>query len=400
MFESLAPSAGDQLLALMGAYRADPRPDKIDVGVGVYRNAQGATPVMAAVKLAEACLLETQNSKAYLGLVGNGDFNRAMVDLVLATDAPARSPQVRAVQTPGGTAALRVLLDLVCLARPNATVWLSDPTWANHASLVQSARLKAKHYPYFDPQTQQLRFDDMLRALEAAGPDDVVLLHGCCHNPTGIDLSEAQWQALAACAARRGFLPLIDLAYLGLGADLVQDSFAVRCMAASIPELLVAVSCSKNFGLYRDRVGIAMVYAANTPALDASFDQLLGLIRGNYSMPPDHGAAVVALILQDDALRQQWQAELQSMRERLVATRQALVARFRERTDTQQFDFIGQQHGMFSLLGLTPGQVGQLRDVHAVYMPKDGRTNIAGLLPGQVDGFVDAVLSVRKTPPL
>lgn len=396
MFETLSPSQSDALLALMGAYRADIRPGKIDVGVGVYRDAHGHTPVMAAVKAAEARLLVEQDSKAYLGLVGNAQFNDAITGLVLGDSAGGLQACVRTVQTPGGTAALRVLLDLVCRARPHATVWLSDPTWANHASLVQSARLKVKHYPYFDPQTQTLRFDDMLTALELAGPDDLVLLHGCCHNPTGIDLSDAQWQALAACAARRGFLPLIDLAYLGLGRDLMQDSFGVRCMAASTHELLVAVSCSKNFGLYRDRVGAAMLYSSDAVALGTSFDQLLALIRGNYSMPPDHGAAVVAMILQDATLRAQWQAELQSMRERLAVTRQALVTRFRARIGDHHFDFIGQQHGMFSLLGVTPGQVGQLRDAHAVYMPKDGRTNIAGLSPNQVDRFVDAVLSVRE----
>lgn len=395
MFETLTATPGDALLALIGAFRADPRPGKIDVGVGVYRDAHGATPVMAAVKQAEARLLASQDSKGYLGLVGSADFNAAMVDQVLA-DAVPRT-QVRAVQTPGGGGALRSLLDLVALSRPDATVWLSDPTWANHRPLVEAARLQVRTYPYFDPATQQVRFDDMLASLEAAGPGDVVLLHGCCHNPTGADLDEAQWTALTALAERRGFLPLIDLAYQGLGRGMEADAFGVRRMAARVPELLVAVSCSKNFALYRDRVGCAMVLGRDAGALGIAFDRMLGLIRANYSMPPDHGAAVVASILADPELRAAWHGELDSMRERLHGLRQALVERFRQRTGGAAYDFIGRQHGLFSLLGLTPAQVQRLREEHAVYMPGDSRTNIAGLGSSDVDRFVDAVLAVRAT---
>jgi aspartate/tyrosine/aromatic aminotransferase len=395
MFESITTSQSDTLLALMGAYRADARAQKMDVGVGVYRDKDGATPVMSAVKTAEARVLASQDSKAYLGLVGNAEFNAAMVKLVLGDDGGAARNDVRAVQTPGGCGALRSLLDLVALARPKARVWLSDPTWMNHPVLVAASHLTARTYPYFDLATQKIRFDDMMASLATAGPDDVVLLHGCCHNPSGADLSDAQWTALSNLAAERGFLPMIDLAYQGLGRGLDTDAFGVRCMAAQLPELLVAVSCSKNFGLYRDRVGCAMVLSKDAANLATAFDRLLGAIRGNYSMPPDHGAAVVACILADPALRQAWEDELQTMRERLQGLRQALVKRLRVRTGGDGYDFIAEQHGMFSLLNLTPDQVKRLRDTYAVYMPNDSRTNIAGLRTDQVDAFVEAFLAVR-----
>lgn len=397
MFESMTAFQGDSLLALMGAYRADVRPHKMDVGVGVYRDENGATPVMSAVKTAEARVLASQQSKAYLGLVGNADFNAAMVTLVLGDEGGAPRSDVRAVQTPGGCGALRSLLDLVALARPQARVWLSGPTWMNHPVLVAASHLTVCTYPYFDLTTQEIRFADMMASLSTAGPDDVVVLHGCCHNPTGADLSEAQWTALSELAKERGFLPLIDLAYQGLGLGLDADAFGVRCMAAQLPELLVAVSCSKNFGLYRDRVGCAMVASKDANKLGIAFDRLLGAIRGNYSMPPDHGAAAVAAILNDSALRTAWEDELQTMRERLQGLRQGLIKRFRERTGNGEFDFIGEQHGMFSVLNLTPAQVKSLRDAHAVYMPNDSRTNIAGLRTDQIDAFVDAVLAVRHT---
>jgi len=397
MFESLSAAQGDTLLALIAAFRADPRPNKIDVGVGVYRDEQGRTPVMAAVKDAEARLLASQDSKTYLGLVGSADFNAAMVNLVLQGDAGALRERVRAVQTPGGCGALRSLLDLVALSRPGATVWVSDPSWINHRPLVEAARLQMRSYPYFDPATGRVRFDEMMDSLSTAGPDDVVLLHGCCHNPTGADLDEAQWAALTDLAAARGFVPLIDLAYQGLGRGIEADAFGVRHMAARVGEMLVAVSCSKNFALYRDRVGCAMVFGDNAGVLSIAFDRMLGLIRGNYSMPPDHGAAVVAMILADASLSAVWNAELRSMRERLQGLRQTLAERFRTRTGGDSFDFIARQFGMFSLLGLTAAQVGRLRDEHAIYMPGDSRTNIAGLSGSEIDTFVNAVLAVRSS---
>lgn len=394
MFETLSPTQGDSLLALMGAYRADIRPGKIDVGVGVYRDAQGHTPVMAAVKAAETRLLAEQDSKAYLGLVGSARFNDAMTDLVLGDKAGALRPRVRTVQTPGGTGALRALLDLVALSQPDATVWLSDPTWANHLPLAQAARLAVKTYPYYDRSSHAVRFDAMLDALRLAGPRDVVLLHACCHNPTGADLSMSQWTALADLTQERGFVPFIDLAYQGLGTGLEPDSAGARLMAERVPEMLLAASCSKNFGLYRDRVGCAMVFGDSADRVTVAMDRLLGLVRGNYSMPPDHGAAVVADILGTPDLRRAWQSELDTMRGRIQSLRTALSDAFRTSTGDGRYDFIARQNGMFRLLGLGAEQVACLRQDHAIYMPGDGRTNIAGLRLEQVDSFVSAVSAV------
>ena len=397
MFETLTASRSDNLLALIGAYRADSRPFKIDVGVGVYRDEAGATPVMAAVKQAEARLLASQNSKTYLGLIGSDEFNSVMVVQVLGDLAARMSERLRAVQTPGGTAALRALLDLAALALPSAKVWLSDPTWINHAPLVQAARLEVCIYPYFDPVTKTVRFEDMVACLSKAAPGDVVLLHGCCHNPTGADLSDMQWTALAELALDRGFIPLIDLAYQGLGLGMDSDAFGVRCMAARLPELLVAVSCSKNFALYRERVGCAMVFASEPKRLTIAFSELLGLLRANYSMPPDHGAAVVACILNDPELRASWSEELRGMRARLQGLRHSLAEHFRACTGSGEFDFLKDQRGMFSMLGLLPNEVRRLRETHAIYMAGDSRTNIAGLASNQVEYFVNAVLAVRGT---
>jgi aromatic-amino-acid transaminase len=393
MFERLQPTRADALLALIGAYRADPRAHKIDVGVGIYRDEQGRTPVMAAVKAAEQYLLSTQDSKAYLGVVGDAQFNAAMVQLALGEHRAALADRVRAVQTPGGGAALRSLAELVALARPGARVWVSRPTWANHAPVLRAARLEVCEYPYLEHGAQTLQFDAMRDCLAALGPDDVVLLQGCCHNPSGCDLSEAQWDELAALAAKRGFVPFLDLAYQGLGRGLDADAYGVQVMARSVPELLVAMSCSKNFGLYRDRVGAALVFTANTRTLDPAFEQLLALIRANYSMPPDHGAAVVAHIL-GQPLAGEWRAELGAMRERLLGLRTALTHACRLQLGHGGFDAIAHHQGMFSLLGLSRAQVERLRLEHAVYMPDDSRTNIAGLRHAQIPAFVNALAAV------
>jgi aspartate/tyrosine/aromatic aminotransferase len=394
MFTQLQPAQPDALLALIGAYKADSRPDKIDVGVGIYRDEQGLTPVMAAVKAAEQHLLSHQDSKAYLGMTGDAQFNSAMVQLVLGDQTATLGTQVQAVQTPGGSGALRSLAELIAFAKPGARVWISRPTWANHAAVMRAAHLEVSEYPYLDLATQSVQFEAMRDCLAGLGPDDVVVLHGCCHNPSGVDLSPAQWGEVAALAAQRGFVPFIDLAYQGLGQGLDEDVASVRLMARSVPELLVAVSCSKNFGLYRERVGVAMVFNTDAQARSNAFAQLLGLIRANYSMPPDHGAAVVAHILQTPALAAQWRAELSVMRTRLTGLRSALAQACREQLGHGQFDAIAQQQGMFSLLGLSKDQVAQLRIAHAVYMPGDSRTNIAGLRQAQIPAFVNALAAV------
>lgn len=396
MLEALQATAGDSLIALMGAYRADPRAEKIDVGVGVYRDEQGRTPVMAAVKQAEQFLFNEQETKAYVGLAGDLRFNAAITEMVFGANAALLQDRVRAVQTTGGCGALRSLLDLVALSRPDATVWVSDPTWLNHIPLVKSARLKLATYPYFDNQTQGVRFDDMKTCLSKLGPGDVVLLHGACHNPTGADLSEAQWNEIAALAARQGFLPFIDLAYQGLGRGIELDAYGVRTVAEQVPELLVAVSCSKNFGLYRERTGCAILMHKQAHTAQLALDNLLVILRGNYSMPPDHGAAVAVRVMSDPALRQSWENELTGMRERIAELRRAVCAEFRAQSGATKFDHVEREYGMFSLLGLSADQVKTLREQHAIYMPGDSRTNIAGLQHSQITRFVEAVLAVSR----
>jgi aspartate/tyrosine/aromatic aminotransferase len=392
MFSGLQERPTDALLGLIAAYKADARTTKIDVGVGVYKDDAGNTPVMAAVKMAETKILSQQLSKTYLGLVGDPVFNQSMTSLVLGEHNLGE--RVRAVQTTGGCAALRALADLIAISKPDAVVWVSDPTWINHVPLITSARLQLKTYPYFDATSQSVNFTAMLECLKTLGPNDLVLLHGACHNPTGVDLSEVQWREIGALALARGFTPLIDLAYQGLGRGMDEDAFAVRHLACVLPELLVAVSCSKSFAIYRERTGLAMVIGSNAAQSKNMLDHLLTAIRGNYSMPPDHGAACVAMILQDSALRQVWSLELSQMRERIAHLRKALSKQFSQESGSARFDYIAQQYGMFSLLGLGKDQVTQLREQHGIYMPNDSRTNIAGLSTSQVAPFVKAVLSV------
>ncbi|MBV8667559.1 MAG: aspartate/tyrosine/aromatic aminotransferase [Burkholderiaceae bacterium] len=394
MLEQLQPTAGDALLALMGQFRADPRPTKIDVGVGVYRDEHGRTPVMAAVKQAEQQLFNEQDTKTYVGIAGDMKFNAAMVDLVFGEKAQSLQDRVRAVQTTGGCGALRALLDLLALCKPDATVWVSDPTWVNHIPLVKAARLKLAVYPYFDKRGQAVRFNEMTECLSKLGPNDIVLLHGACHNPTGVDLNEAQWLSVAQLAAQRGFLPFIDLAYQGLGRGLDADAFGVRCMADHVPEYVVGVSCSKNFGLYRERVGSAMVVHQDAKTAQLALDNLMVVLRGNYSMPPDHGANVVARILGNEDLRKLWQDELNGMRGRINDLRRALFENFRSHLRSDEFNYIARQQGMFSMLGLSPEQVAMLRERFAIYMPPDSRTNVAGLHIDQIDYFVQAVGAV------
>ena len=394
MLENLQATPGDSLIALMGAYRADPRQEKIDVGVGVYRDEEGRTPVMRAVKEAEQFLFKSQETKAYVGLAGDLRFNAAIIEMVLGAHAAMLGERVRAVQTTGGCGALRALLDLVALARPDATVWVSDPTWLNHMPLVKAARLKLSTYPYYDNVNGKVRFDEMSACLGQLGPSDVVLLHGACHNPTGADLTDEQWDSIAELAEKRGFLPFVDLAYLGLGRGLEDDAYGVRRIAERVPAMLVAVSCSKNFGLYRERTGCAMLLHRQARTVQLAFDNLLVVLRGNYSMPPDHGAAAVIGVLSDAVLRKSWEEELGAMRTRIGELREAVSAQFRAKLGNGKFDHVAGQYGMFSLLGLSAGQGKILRERHAIYMPDDSRANVAGLQQRQIARFVEAVVSV------
>lgn len=394
MFEQLPSKPTDALLGLMAAFRQDARVEKIDVGVGVYRNEQGDTPIMRAVKEAEKRLLTSQQSKTYVGMLGDASYNASMLQLIAGPLLSRLGGRIHTVQTAGGCAALRSLADLVACIRPDATVWMSDPTWLNHAPLMHAARLSIKTYPYFDVRKQAVDFDGMLACLKQRGPQDIVLLHGACHNPTGVDLSDDQWRQVADVAVNRGFLPFVDLAYQGLGRGIEEDAAAVRILASVVPEMLVAVSCSKSFGVYRERVGSAVVIGATAVAAKNMLDQMLTLIRGNYSMPPDHGANVVQLVLNTPDLKAMWLEELETMRVRIASLRTALVKQFQLATQTNQYDYIAQQYGMFSILGLESHQVIQLREKFGIYMPADSRTNIAGLKASQIPHFVKCVMEV------
>ena len=394
MFETLTKAPGDKILALMGEYAADPRPTKIDLGVGVYKDEQGTTPIMSAVKKAEQKIFSAGKTKTYLGIAGNKGYAAAVLDLVLA-DSIDRA-RVRIAQAPGGTGSLWVLMQLVNRARPGATVWVSDPTWPNHNPIAINSGLQVKTYPYFDTETRGVKFAEMLATLDKLGKDDVVLLHGCCHNPTGANLSNDQWDKVAASLARTGALAFIDLAYLGFGDGLEADAYGLRKVLSSVPEALVAFSGSKNFGLYRERVGAAILVARDAAQADIAQSQLLNIIRGAYSQPPDHGAEIIRTILEDAELRAEWEAELDQMRARMIRLREKLSEAIRQRSNSKDFDFIAAHRGMFSLLGLENSVVEHLKANNGVYMIGDSRINVAGIPEDRVGELADAMLAAIK----
>ncbi|HEV7290690.1 MAG TPA: amino acid aminotransferase [Devosia sp.] len=394
MFETLSKAPGDKILALMGEYAADPRPTKIDLGVGVYKDEKGTTPIMSAVRKAEERILAAEKTKSYLGIAGNKGFGSAVLDLTLG-DSVDRS-RVRIAQAPGGTGSLWVLMQLINRARPGTTVWVSDPTWPNHNPIAENSGLAVATYPYFDPETRGVRFTEMLAALDQLGRDDVVLLHGCCHNPTGANLSAEQWDQVAASLARTGALPFIDLAYLGFGNGLEADAYGTRKVVSSVPEALVAFSGSKNFGLYRERIGAAILIARDAEQADIMQSQLLNIIRGAYSQPPDHGAEIIRTILEDADLRAEWEAELNQMRTRMVHLREKLAETIRQRSNSEDFDFIADHRGMFSLLGLNSATVEHLKAANGVYMVGDSRINVAGIPEERVGDLADALLAANN----
>lgn len=394
MFETLTKAPGDKILALMGEYAADPRPTKIDLGVGVYKDEQGTTPIMSSVKKAEQRILLAGKTKTYLGIAGNKGYGAAVLDLALA-DSVDRA-RVRIAQAPGGTGSLWVLMQLVNRARPGTTVWVSDPTWPNHNPIAENSGLVVKTYPYFDNETRGVKFAEMLAALDKLGKDDVVLLHGCCHNPTGANLSNDQWDRVAASLARTGALPFIDLAYLGFGDGLLEDAYGTRKILSSVPEALVAFSGSKNFGLYRERVGAAILVARDAAEADVAHSQLLNVIRGAYSQPPDHGAEIIRTILEDAELRAEWETELNAMRGRMIRLREKLSEAIRQRSNSKDFDFIADHRGMFSLLGLENSVVEHLKAANGIYMIGDSRINVAGIPEDRVGDLADAMLAAIK----
>jgi aromatic-amino-acid transaminase len=377
MFEHLKEKPADKIIALGQAFREDPRETKIDLGVGVYKNPEGVTPVMRAVKAAEKRLWEEETTKAYTALAGDPAFTGAMADLVLG-DAVARE-NVATLATPGGTGAVRQAFDLVRMANPGARVFVSDPTWPNHLSILAYLGMEVVNYRYFDSATCAVDFDGMMADLEGVRAGDVVLLHGCCHNPTGANLTMPEWRAVVERLNAAGALPMIDIAYQGFGDGLEADAAAVRYVAANCPEVLIAASCSKNFGIYRERTGILMAVMQETGRRALTQANLAYLNRQNYSFPPDHGARLVSMVLTDDALRADWQAELEDVRTGMLKLREQLAGELQRLSGSDRFGFIAQHRGMFSRLGATPEQVERLREEHAIYMIGDSRINIAGL---------------------
>jgi len=368
------------------------------LGVGVYRDLSGNTPILNCVRSAEREVLAAQTTKSYVGAAGREEFNSALEELVLGPAHPTRRDRrARTLQTPGGCGGLRVGAELIKAAAPDAVVHLSDPTWGNHAPLLGGCGLKLERYPYYDAATHELRFEAMLQRLQAAAAGDAVLIHACCHNPTGADLSPAQWQAVADLLERRALVPFLDLAYQGFGASLDADAAAVRMVVERVPEALIAVSFSKNLGLYRERVGGLIAISENAARADAVQSHMLHIARSIYSMPPDHGAAIAARIFAQPPLRREWIQELDAMRTRIQDMRSLLAQRLQEVTGDNSFDFIRTQHGMFSLLGVSRDAVERLREKHHIYMTADSRMNLAGIMPDNVDYVAEAFAAERGT---
>ncbi|KLN63718.1 MULTISPECIES: amino acid aminotransferase [Vibrio] len=392
MFSHLPTPTLDPILSLSVAYRNDPRADKVDLGIGVYKNSAGETPVMKAISQAQDIVVAEQKTKSYVGLAGCEEFNQSMVSLLLT--GTSAMDRVAAIQTPGASGALRMLGDLMKVAQPNTTVWISNPSYVNHRPVMEAAGLKVKHYRYFSPETKQVDVDQMMFDLSQAGPDDVVLLHGCCHNPTGADIDFSAWQAITELSQKNGFIPFVDIAYQGFGDGLEEDAKGLRFMADNVEEMLITTSCSKNFGLYRERTGAAIVVGKSQSDVNNAKGKLLTLARATYTMPPDHGAALVKTILQNERLTQVWKQELSEMQQRLVNLRQTLCDELRNSQNTSQFDFIDSHKGMFTVLGFSQDQMTQLREEYGIYGVGDGRINIAGLTEKDIPYVAEAIVKV------
>lgn len=395
MFEHVEPTPLDPIIRLIGIFKADDRNNKIDLGVGVFRDSNGNTPIMVAVKEAEQQLHDQQTTKTYVGLSGDERFNSHIAQMVFGADADI--DRIRAVQAPGGCGALRVLSEMLAKVTPDSKVWLTDPTWGNHYPIFQGSGFATETYPYFNRTTKTVDVDRLMDALATRGPNDIVVFHGCCHNPTGAELKPEHWDEIAKLAAKTGFFPFFDLAYQGFGDSLDEDVYSIRSMANQVESLVVASSCSKNFGLYRDRVGCALLLGETAESADLACAQLLSTARSSYSMPPDHGAAIVGLILEDEQLRQTWDRELSQMRGRILGLRRQMQSKLHNATDSDHWDFVAEHRGMFSLLVLNDQQVDRLRDEYAIYLVAGGRINIAGVRnEEEMDRFVEAFVAVTK----
>ncbi|MFC6440789.1 amino acid aminotransferase [Bowmanella sp. JS7-9] len=396
MFEVLKQLPADPILGLSAAFKQDNNPDKIDLGVGVYKDEQGKTPILQAVQQAQVILQGKEDSKTYIAPQGVQGFIDGMLTLLLGEASPViLADRVAAVQAPGGCGSLRILAELVARANPDTTVWVSDPTWANHIPLIGDAGLKIETYPYFDKASASIKFDAMaecLRTQVKAG--DMVLLHGCCHNPTGADLTPEQWHVIADIVVEKGIVPFVDVAYQGFGDSLEQDAFGLRLLASKVPEMVIAASCSKNFGLYRERVGLAAIVTQNSAQRTAIQTQIQSVARAIYSMPPSYGGALVDIILNDTRLKRLWETEVTDMRERMKQLRAMLVEKLAEKGASKDFGFINQQKGMFTFLCISPEQVDKLVKQHSVYLVGSSRINVAGISKGNVDRLAQAIVEV------
>ena len=392
MFDPIPVAPPDAILGLTEAWKKDPNPRKVNLGVGVFKDDKGQTPILASVKAAEKRILETAATKSYMPISGAPEYGQLVQEMIFGPGhAILAEGRARTAHTPGGTGALRVGADFLRKFAPKATVWLSQPTWANHKGVFGAAGFATSEYAYYDPATKGLAFDKMEAALAAVPAGDIVLLHACCHNPTGVDLTPAQWKEVAALAATRGWIPFLDFAYQGYGTGLEEDRAGLLALAAECREFLVASSFSKNFGLYQDRTGALTLVAGDAKAADAAFSNVEIAVRVNYSNPPAHGGLIVTTILKDAALRRQWQDELIGMRDHIAKLRRQFVDTLKSRGVPGDFSFIARQKGMFSFSGLTDEQVKFLRERKSIYIVGGGRINVAGITPSNIDYLCDSI---------
>jgi aspartate aminotransferase len=390
MFNSLQQQPADKILALMQVYKEDPRENKIDLGVGVYKDASGQTPIMQSIKRAEHMLWETQDTKSYVGLTGTPEFSEKMIDLVLGDKFDKNLTASAA--TPGGTGAVRQAFELGKMANPNLRVFVSDPTWPNHLSILKYLGIPVEPYRYFDAKTRAVDFSSMMTDLENAKEGDLILLHGCCHNPTGANLKAPEWDAVIELLLKSGATPMIDIAYQGFGDGLEEDASGVRKLVNSVPETIIAASCSKNFGIYRERTGLLIVVSHDQDARDLNQSTLAFLNRQNFSFPPDHGARLVTMVLSDEELKRSWMEELEAVRTSMLSLRTQLATELEKLSGSNRFGFLADHRGMFSRLGASLEQVNELRENHAVYMVGDSRLNIAGLNSKTVPVLAKAIV--------
>lgn len=394
MFSQLKQLPADPILGLSVKFKADINPNKIDLGAGIYKDALGITPVLACVKTAEQFRVDNEASKAYLGSAGSADFNARMTDLILGDHKVIAENRIKTVSTPGGTGALRVAGEFIKKCTPGATIWVSNPTWANHKGVFEAAGLIVKTYPYYDYENKCLDFPAMLEAFKQIPKEDAVLLHACCHNPSGMDLNQEQWQQIAEVSKQIGFMPVVDMAYQGFGTDLDTDAYGLRLMADTVEQMIICSSCSKNFGLYRERIGACSIIGRSAIAADIINSVLLSVVRVAYSMPPAHGAAIVETILGSDELTTQWHGELAEMRNRINDMRQLLVDKLAENGVTRDFSFITTQNGMFSFLGIDEAQVQRLQDEFSIYIVGSSRISLAGISPDNINYLAKSIAKV------